>query len=377
VPALDGISRITTWTTPLDGVGLARPLAGDLIAIARGSELQVAAIDPVTRVIAGAPQTVIPAVATSHGQAQFAVSTSGSLLYVPPGATPSSARLSWQPQGEAASPEVPREVAGLIALSSDGRRLAWAGPGDSARTDIRVIDMERGAVTRLTHDGVNTSPVWSPDGRRLFVARRDRMSFQLAAIDSDTGRIVPLPPVPHHAFPWSVSADGYTLAFVAAAEVTKRDVWIVGTAGGPPRPIVQSPFDEAAPALSPDGTLLAYQSDEAGRWDVYVQRLADGRRTIVSTNGGDAPHWTPDGKDLVFRSATALMRASVRGDTLAVGSAERLAGAADARPVGFSPDGRLLVDRGSDDAATAAVIALHWAEEIRRLLGPPSARMPR
>ena len=63
------------------------------MAIARGSELQVAAIDPVTRVIAGAPQTVIPAVATSDGQAQFAVSARGSLLYVPPGATPASARL--------------------------------------------------------------------------------------------------------------------------------------------------------------------------------------------------------------------------------------------------------------------------------------------
>ena len=54
VPAMAGAgtSRITTWTTPLDAVGIARPLADDLVVVARGSELQVAAIDPVTHVMA-------------------------------------------------------------------------------------------------------------------------------------------------------------------------------------------------------------------------------------------------------------------------------------------------------------------------------------
>ena len=377
LPAAGGTSRITNWTTPLEGVGLARPLAGDLIAIARGSELQVAAIDPVSRVIAGAPQTVVPAIATSDGQAQFAVSASGSLLYLPPRATATDGRLVWQPDGGTPMPAVPRDVSGVIALSQDGRRLAWAGPGDGPRTDIRVVDIERGAVIRLTHDGVNTSPVWSPDGRRLFIARRDRMAFQLASIDVDTGRMVPLPSVPHHAFPASVSADGQILALVAATEASKRDVWIIGTSGGPPRPIVESQFDDAAPAVSPDGTLIAYQSDEAGRWDVYVQRIADGRRTVVSTSGGDLPHWTIDGTGIVFRSGSTLLRAPVRADTLAVGAAERLGDTGGGRPIGLAADGRVLIDRGSDDAGVVAVMALHWEQESRRLLGPPSARMPR
>ena len=62
-----GTSRITTWTTPLDAVGIARPLADDLIAVARGSELQVTAIDPVTHVMGGAPQTVVSAVVDQRG----------------------------------------------------------------------------------------------------------------------------------------------------------------------------------------------------------------------------------------------------------------------------------------------------------------------
>ena len=243
---------------------------------------------------------------------------------------------------------------GLIALSPDGRRLAWAGPGDSPRTDIRVVDIDRGAVIRLTHDGVNTSPVWSPDGRRLFVARRDRMSFQLAAIDTDTGRIV-RPALSSASRLPGVGQRGRPHARVRRrGRGTKRDVWIVDTAGGPPRPIVQSPFDETAPAVSPDGTLVAYQSDEAGRWDVYVQRIADGRRTIVSTNGGDLPALDA-GRIGPRRSGpeTALLRAPVRKDTLAVGAAERVG------DIGARPPRRLRTRRprcwsiaGSVDAGT-------------------------
>ena len=114
VPALGSTSPITTWTTPLDGVGMARPLAGDLVVIARGRELQVAAIDPATRVMAGAPQTVVSAVSTSGGQAQFAVSGTGSLLYVPHGPGAGEARLAWEPGASTAGPPtIPRGISGL------------------------------------------------------------------------------------------------------------------------------------------------------------------------------------------------------------------------------------------------------------------------
>ena len=100
-------------------------------------------------------------------------------------------------------------------------------------------------------------------------------------------------------------------------------------------------------------------------------------RVIVSTNGGDLPQWTADGAGLIFRSGAALMRAPVRTDTLAVGAAERAGDARAGRTVGMTPDGRRLVDRSAEEDGTGAVIALHWDQEIRRLLGPPSARMPR
>ena len=136
-------------------------------------------------------------------------------------------------------------------------------------------------------------------------------------------------------------------------------------------------FDETAPALSPDGSLLAYQSDEGGRWDVYVQRIADGRRVIVSTSGGDRPFWSADGTTIVYRAGTTLERAGVRADTLTVSSPSPVGDIRADVPLGLDPRGRVLVDQRSEVTGAAAVIALRWDHEARRLLGPPAAAMPR
>jgi DNA-binding winged helix-turn-helix (wHTH) protein/Tol biopolymer transport system component len=379
VATMQGRSRLTSWVTLLSGVGIARPLAEDLIVLAKGAELQAVSFDPARRSLGGVPQTLVPAVSNIEGRAQFAASPSGSLLYLlPDGAIANSPRLGWLVDGAAAVPVPNLNVAGVPALSSDGRRIAWAGPGDGTRADIRIGDLDRGAVTRVTHDGVNSSPVWSPDGQRLYFALRDEGLFRIASTDADGGHLSVMPPGARHAFPGSVSADGRTLAFVVAREDTKRDVWVVATAdASKPREVLHSTFDETAPALSADGSLLAYQSDEGGRWDVYVQRIADGRRAIVSTNGGDRPFWALDGASIVYRSGPSLVRATVRKDTLTVGSPSVVGDIRADVPLGLAPDGRVLVDRQSDLTGTSVVIALHWDREARRLLGPPTGTMPR
>jgi hypothetical protein len=325
------------------------------------------------------PQTLVPAVASVEGRAQFAVSASGSLLYLPAdGGQAGGPRLGWSVGGGPVRPVPNLDVAGVPTLSGDGRRIAWAGPGDGARADIHVGDLDRGAVTRLTHDGLNTSPVWTPDGRRLYFARREDQLFRIASIDADGGHPTLLPPAARHAFPGSVSGDGRALAFVVAGQDTKRDIWVVATAAASPaREVVHSAFDETAPALSPDGSLLAYQSDEGGRWDVYVQRVRDGRRAIVSTTGGERPFWAVDGVSIVYRSGTSLMRATVGADNLTVGSPSMVVDLHADAPLGLAPDGRVLVDHRAGIAGGAAVIALHWDREARRLLGPPAATMPR
>ncbi len=180
-----------------------------------------------------------------------------------------------------------------------------------------------------------------------------------------------------HSIPLAVSPDGTMLAFLQTASGRGADLWVLPLGGGPPRALVQGPFDDSAASFSPDSTLVAFQSAETGRWEIYVQRLRDGRRIVVSTDGGERPHWARDG--LYFQSRGQLVRASVAddADTLRVGQVDRIAGVQGGTLQGVSPDGRVLVERDADLLQSTAVVSLEWLREVRALLGPPATALPR
>jgi serine/threonine-protein kinase len=94
-----------------------------------------------------------------------------------------------------------------------------------------------------------------------------------------------------------------------------RDILIVPTdsiASATPRPFVTGPANETDVALSPSGKLMAYQSDETGRQEIYMRPVpGPGPRVPVSVDGGTAPVWSPDGNTIYFRSATHVMAAKI------------------------------------------------------------------
>ncbi len=127
-----------------------------------------------------------------------------------------------------------------------------------------------------------------------------------------------------HSLPLAVSPDGTMLAFLQTA--ASEEARTSGCCRSPAVrrvPLVQGPFDDSAASFSPDSTLVAFQSAETGRWEIYVQRLHDGRRIVVSTDGGERPIWARDG--LYFQSRGQLVRATVADDaaTLRVGQRHR------------------------------------------------------
>jgi Tol biopolymer transport system component len=147
--------------------------------------------------------------------------------------------------------------------------------------------------------------------------------------------------------------------------------------GGAPHLLVQGPFDETAASFSPGSTSIAFQSSETGRWEIYVQRLRDGRRVLVSTDGGERPLWLRDG--LYYQSRGRLMRAQVSDSSgdLRVGPIATVTNLDATALLGIAPDGRALVDRGSGSPQDNAVVSLEWPREVRQLLGPPAATLPR
>ena len=379
-----GSAEATDWRTLADGIEIARAASADTIVFARGSELHAVRFDPVRLAMAGAPRAVLSPVAASGGRAHYAVSATGSLVYVSQGALNGAADRElawWVPSGlQAAATEIRRFRS--ATLSPDGQRLAGVS-AEGTRRDLWVADVERGAATRLTHSGLNTSPVWSADGRIIYFASRTTGTtgtFDVWARDADGTRpATRMLSTGRHAFPLAVSADGKMLAFERTAEGTGADIWALPLPSDDPRPLVlvQGPFDETAGSFSPDSRLLAFQSSETGRWEIYVQRLADGRRILVSTDGGEQPIWNRDG--LHYQSRGSIVRATVSdtGGRLVVGQIVPTGNLHAGSLRSLSPDGRALVDRRADLSRATAIVSIDWLRELNTLLGPPTAALPR
>ena len=96
------------------------------------------------------------------------------------------------------------------------------------------------------------------------------------------------------------AGDGQQLVF---ADGDPFDIWVLSLQGERTvEPLIQTPFGESIPAVSPDGRWIAYYSDESGQREVYVQPFPglDGKYPI-STAGGTSPVWGPDGRELFYR----------------------------------------------------------------------------
>jgi Tol biopolymer transport system component len=99
------------------------------------------------------------------------------------------------------------------------------------------------------------------------------------------------------------------LAFVGSGS-TGQDIWTLPVEGDErkPQPFIATRSNEKFPRFSPDGHWLAYLSDESGGFQVYVQPYpGPGRRWQISSDGGDAPQWNRNGRELYYRNGNRTM----------------------------------------------------------------------
>jgi Tol biopolymer transport system component len=128
------------------------------------------------------------------------------------------------------------------------------------------------------------------------------------------------------------------------------DIWLYSTKTRQLKPYIATPFDEYDPVLSPDGSLLAYVSEESGHPEIYVERFPSrAERRQISANGGSQPMWRADGRELFYRTDTNLMSVDATNDgatpqVLFRDTSESLDAAADGQ--------RFLVARPVDDITT-------------------------
>ena len=155
-------------------------------------------------------------------------------------------------------------------LSPDGNRVAVSTQGDR---NIWMYDIGRGTTARVTVDGRNMAPAWTPDGIRLTFgssAGGQENLFWQTADGSGAAERLTTSPFLHRAGSWS--PDGRVLVFVEGdASQNGRDIMILEA--GKVRPFLNTRFDEQYPEFSPDGHWIAYSSNESGRVKSTSRRI--------------------------------------------------------------------------------------------------------
>ena len=148
------------------------------------------------------------------------------------------------------------------------------------------------------------------------------------------------------------------------------------------RPLLTTSFNEYRPALSPDGRWLAYSSDESGQIEIYVRPFpAVGTgKWQVSSDGGDEPKWSRDGRTLFYLGPTSLMETAV-GDGAAFTNENPKAvfardpymyNALPPRSYDVAPDGRFLFMKlpgagpGAVETPPQIIVVTNWVEELKR-----------
>lgn len=267
------------------------------------------------------------------------VSREGTLAYV--SEPPTKQQLVWvDRKGEILStvgPPLAGVQVGGIALSPDQGRVALDA-FDRSFEDTWLIDIGRGTRTRLTFSSSRDADVaWAPDGSRIaFASERQGMSDLFVQAVDPSARAEVLAQGAGDKFNPHWSGDGRFVAYEMVAGKSKRDLWYLPVLSKEERsaarleqssvPFLQTPFDEAAPQISPDGRTLAYMSDASGQWEVYVRSFPDGvGEWQVSQGGGAYPRWGGRGGELFYVKGDTLMAARItREPAFKVALPERL-----------------------------------------------------
>jgi serine/threonine-protein kinase len=360
----------------------ARYLPTGHLVFAQAGGLWAAPFDSSRLELTGSPVSVLDGVheatrAIIGPTAYFAVADEGSLAYAP-GRAAGKASLVWvDREGRETDWTEEDNMLQNPRLSPDGSRVAVrvASPEGG---DIWIYEVGRGTRTRLTFEGVNVEPVWSPDGERIaFSAGEDPDLQWIPADGSATAQL--LLQEKDTQLPSSWSPDGRILAFYEIDPKTARDIWAMKIDGdAAPTPILVTEFNEHSPMFSPDGRWLAYVSDESGREEVYVRPYpGPGAKHAVSTEGGREPAWSPDGRELFYRSGNKMIVAPVEtapdftaGTPRVLFEGPYIMYLGGGNNYDVTADGRrfLMIRRELGPAPTQINVVLNWTEELKRLV---------
>jgi len=371
-----------------------RYIASGHLAFLRAGKLMVVPFDPISLQVKGEPVAMVDGVTENPavGAGQYAVAADGSLVYSAGSSALAQRELVMVDRsGTTRTLSLGKQPYEEVVLSPDGRQLAVTTGAQT--TDIWIHDIASGTEKQFTAGGEHRSPVWSPDGKRLiyggYTGKEDAefVIFQRALDGAGSEQTLRVSETPIQ--PWFTSPDGRGLIYEENGRGGNASAQLMMLDGSRAfRNLTPRDFDETWAQLSPDGHWLAFNSDESGQQEVYVQTFPGQMSTVkVSSGGGIHPQWSPDGKEIYylttpnpdaprpFAKRVGLMAGSIETSPALHAGAPHLlfegpffVGGHD---YAVTRDGKgfILIRDSEPGQQTAELrVIVNWADELRRRL---------
>jgi Tol biopolymer transport system component len=319
----------------------------------------------------------------SLGSGSFAVAANGTLAYLG-GYDPS--KLVWYDRhGKMTDPGWGTQMYNGVRISPDGQQAAVdvTDPRIGA-ADILIYDLARNVPSRFTSDPVSdTNAAWSPDGHRIvYTTERGGAPNVFTKSLDGSGAIDPMVINPGPIFSEDWSSDNRWVAYTVNNARNGRDIWLKAVGRpDPPKPFLNTDFEESGPRFSPDSAWLAFHSDESGTIpEVFVAPVGEpGLRKQVSIGGGTTPRWRRDGKELFYASADnrtimavpiesmSPFRAGIPSPLFTIGGERAPRGRSRTTAYDVTPDGaRFLVSVTAGERETSRItVVLNWTAALK------------
>ena len=361
-------SRRVTRLLPV--VGNARVSPSGHLLYARDDALMAAPLDLATERLTGEPWLVASGLSVLEGFSWISVSANDEVAFATAGTRAVRNELIvFDRTGKRLDELSELRSLAELALSPDARRIAVA---QSVGRPIDLIDVQKGprvAVGRPPPGGRFGSVAWSPDGRRIAATLYEPPTERnLAFVEVATGQVAVVLRPDRARWPQAWSADGREIV-VAVWEPAGASLWAVRAddPGTERRLSPEGPVSVRDATLSPDDRWLAYDSNETGEFEIYLQsfdRPTERRR--VSPNGGGAPTWSRNGREILYVRPDGMLMAVPVSAPMETGAPIALF----KMPIDPSrpgkqyvvlPEGRLVVNVPSPvQEPSVATLLTHW-----------------